>query len=43
MILSQPDLRRAVSDKKIVFDPALEENQWGEASIDLRLGFSLPA
>ena len=40
MILSQPDLRRAVSDKKIVFDPALEENQWGEASIDLRLGFS---
>jgi dCTP deaminase len=40
MVLSQPDLRDAVKKKKIVFSPALEENQWGEASIDLRLGFS---
>ena len=40
MILSQPDLRQAVKRKQIVFDPPLEENQWGEASVDLRLGFS---
>lgn len=39
MILSQPDLRRAVQDGNIAFDPQLEEKQWGEASIDLRLGF----
>jgi len=40
MILSQPDLRRAVKRGKIVFDPPLEDDQWGEASVDLRLGFS---
>lgn len=40
MILSQVDLRAAVKSGKIGFDPPLEENQWGEASIDLRLGFS---
>ncbi len=40
MILSQPDLRRAVKTKQITFDPPLEENQWGEASVDLRLGFT---
>ena len=40
MILSQPDLRRAVKANKIAFDPPLEEDQWGEASVDLRLGFS---
>lgn len=39
MILSQPDLRKAVQSGEIVFDPPLEENQWGQASIDLRLGF----
>lgn len=39
MILSQPDLRKAVDDGEIAFDPPLEEKQWGEASIDLRLGF----
>ena len=39
MILSLPDLRRAVSEGNIAFDPPLEEQQWGEASIDLRLGF----
>jgi len=40
MILSQPGLRRAVKRGKIRFDPALEDDQWGEASVDLRLGFS---
>ena len=40
MILSQPALRKAVEDGAIKFDPLLEERQWGEASIDLRLGFS---
>lgn len=40
MILSQIDLKRAVKAKKIGFEPALEDRQWGEASIDLRLGFS---
>lgn len=39
MILSQPDLRKAVQSGEIVFDPPLEENQWGQASVDLRLGF----
>jgi dCTP deaminase len=39
MILSQPDLRRLVKEKQIIFDPELEEDQWGEASVDLRLGF----
>ncbi|MDE2227578.1 MAG: dCTP deaminase [Alphaproteobacteria bacterium] len=40
MILSQVDLRRAAKAGKIAFDPPLEERQWGEASVDLRLGFS---
>ncbi|MBI4083475.1 MAG: dCTP deaminase [Candidatus Lambdaproteobacteria bacterium] len=40
MILSQPDLRKAVEKGEIRFDPPLAENQWGEASVDLRLGFS---
>ena len=40
MILSQGDLRHAVREERIAFSPALEENQWGAASIDLRLGFS---
>jgi dCTP deaminase len=39
MILSQADLRRAVEAGEIGFTPTLEEKQWGEASIDLRLGF----
>lgn len=39
MILSQPELRNAVKQGQIGFDPPLEDNQWGEASIDLRLGF----
>jgi len=40
MILSQVDLRTAVEAGHIRFDPALEERQWGEASVDLRLGRS---
>ena len=40
MVLSQPDLRKAVKAGKVVFSPPLEEDQWGEASVDLRLGFS---
>jgi dCTP deaminase len=39
MILSKTDIRRAVDDGEIGFTPGLEETQWGEASIDLRLGF----
>ena len=38
MILSQPEVRAAVAAGEIKFDPPLEEQQWGEASIDLRLG-----
>ena len=40
MVLSQPDIRKAVKSRRIVFDPLLEESQWGEASVDLRLGRS---
>ncbi len=40
MILSQINLRAAVKKGAIAFDPPLEERQWGEASIDLRLGYS---
>lgn len=40
MVLSHPDIRKAVKSKKIVFEPPLEESQWGEASVDLRLGRS---
>jgi dCTP deaminase len=39
MILAQADLREAVADGRVGFSPGLEEKQWGEASIDLRLGF----
>jgi dCTP deaminase len=40
MVLSQPSIRKAVKEKRIIFDPPLEEDQWGEASVDLRLGFT---
>ena len=40
MILSHHDLRTAVKEKRIVFDPPLECDQFKEASVDLRLGFS---
>src|SRR6476659_9551197 len=39
MILSQGDLRESVAQGEIIFSPPIEETQWGEASIDLRLGF----
>lgn len=39
MILSQPDIRTAVEAGEIAFEPPLDEDQWGEASVDLRLGF----
>lgn len=40
MILSQPQIREAVSRGEIKFEPALEDRQWGEASVDLRLGLN---
>ena len=40
MILSRPEIRAAVERGEIKFDPALEERQWGDASIYLRLGFT---
>lgn len=40
MVLSQIDLKKEVEDGLVVFDPPLEDKQWGEASVDLRLGFS---
>lgn len=40
MILSQHDIRKAVEERRIVFDPPLECDQFKEASVDLRLGFS---
>jgi len=39
MILSNPDIRKEVESGGLTFDPPLEERQWGEASVDLRLGF----
>ena len=39
MILSKPQIRDAVDCGEIKFDPPLEDRQWSEASIDLRLGF----
>ncbi len=40
MILSHNDIRTAIKENRIVFDPPLEDKQFGEASVDLRLGFS---
>jgi len=40
MVLSQPDIKSEVEKGAIKFDPPIEENQWGEASVDLRLGFN---
>lgn len=40
MILSQTEIRAAVERKDIKFDPPLEERQWGECSVDLRLGLN---
>lgn len=38
MILSQPQIREEVEKGDVRFEPQLEARQWGEASIDLRLG-----
>jgi hypothetical protein len=38
MILSQVDIRKAVDNGEIRFDLPLQTRQWGEASVDLRLG-----
>jgi dCTP deaminase len=39
MILSQPEIRAEIEKGGIRFEPQLEERQWHEASVDLRLGF----
>jgi len=39
MILAQAEIREAVAKNEIRFEPPLEETQWHEASVDLRLGF----
>ena len=38
MILSRQEIMEEVDRGRIKFDPPLEESQWGEASVDLRLG-----
>ncbi len=38
MILSKSDIRESVAKGRIRFSPSLQEEQWGQASIDLRLG-----
>src|SRR5512141_3108577 len=37
-VLSQRELRNEVEKSDIRFDPPLEEKQWAEASVNLRLG-----
>jgi deoxycytidine triphosphate deaminase len=39
MILTRNEIREAVDKGEIKFSPALEEKQWGGASVDLRLGY----
>jgi dCTP deaminase len=39
MILSRAEIQEAFEKGEIKFSPELEERQWGDASIDLRLGF----
>ena len=39
MILSKPDIRAAMERGEIRFSPQVEDNQIGDASIDLRLGY----
>lgn len=38
MILAQAEIRAEVARGSIKFDPPLEERQWAEASVNLRLG-----
>ena len=39
MVLSQTDIKQEMKRGEIAFTPELEEQQWGPASINLRLGF----
>ena len=39
MILSESEIRKAVEEGSIGFSPTLDKDQWGQASIDLKLGF----
>jgi dCTP deaminase len=39
MVLSQLQIREEVEKGAIRFEPPLEAKQWGEASVDLRLGY----
>ena len=38
MILSDRDIKKIIKSKKLVFNPSLNKNQIGPASIDLKLG-----
>lgn len=38
MILSDRDIKKVIKNKKLVFNPRLNKNQIGPASIDLKLG-----
>jgi len=38
MILSDRDIKKVIKSKKLVFNPSLNKNQIGPASIDLKLG-----
>ncbi len=40
MVLSQEDIRKAIKKGDVLFSPELEETQYGQASVDLRLGFT---
>lgn len=40
MLVAQPELHATVAEGRILFDPPLEQSQWGPTSIDLRLGLS---
>lgn len=39
MILTRDEIKEAVERGDITFDPPLETRQWGDASVDLRLGY----
>lgn len=39
MILTRDEIRELVEKKEIRFDPPLQDKQWGDASVDLRLGY----
>jgi len=39
MILTRDEIKELVEREEIRFDPPLQEKQWGDASVDLRLGY----